>query len=480
MKPSSRPVREIFWCLVNGTTSVPGIVEHTGTPRRTVEKVLRELHIQANHNGCYLVDQQLAGILRDNATAPNGLRIKHAWEARAHELAEQMTQVIESGPAPNRSLDHVQATPLTAARRALYLQSAYDLERIKVVFIGDHDLTSVAVSMISPRTEIGVVDVDESLLQHLAELNLRGTNPTTLRFSDLRSELPAEFSQRYDVFVTDPPYSPEGVALFLARGLQSLQSLVTGRGIMVYGYAQHMPLLGHKVQREVLRLGFTVTELLPKFNAYHGAQAIGSRSDLYVLQPTSRSKKARERVTSTAIYTRGHASQESEASPLESIARHIATRAGGVRGPVIDLRRQPDSALFSTLLHHRTDSYVYAVVRSSHPDVASEVGQRALQGDYFYKWVLKTLRNQPAPGVTIVEGRPTTNPSIVSEFLNDVTFEEAALSARSDQIKIPSPDDLVDAINSAHPSLDISLSTPLRNLGRSQLRWVTSIVAQHA
>lgn len=37
--------------------------------------------------------------------------------------------------------------------------------------------------------------------------------------------------------------------------------------------------------------------MLPEFNRYHGAQAVGSSSDLYVLRPTPRTWRMTEKVT---------------------------------------------------------------------------------------------------------------------------------------------------------------------------------------
>ena len=79
-----------------------------------------------------------------------------------------------------------------------------------------------------------------------------------------------------DLVFTDPPYTPEGVALFLGRGAETLRDRVNGRLVMAYGFSPLAPALGVKVQRAVHELDLAVEAILPAFNRYEGAQAIGS------------------------------------------------------------------------------------------------------------------------------------------------------------------------------------------------------------
>ena len=65
-------------------------------------------------------------------------------------------------------------------------------------------------SALAPR-ELCVVDVDQRQLAFLA-----GAADTW--FADLRVGLPAPLRGRFDIVLTDPPYSPAGVGLFAARG----------------------------------------------------------------------------------------------------------------------------------------------------------------------------------------------------------------------------------------------------------------------
>ena len=90
------------------------------------------------------------------------------------------------------------------------------------------------------------------------------------------------------------------------------------RLLVAYGYPEGSPALGLKVQSELSALELVYEAVLPDFNAYEGALAIGSRAPLYVLRPTRRSAKIAARRGARhaeALYTRGRQAVESEAAP---------------------------------------------------------------------------------------------------------------------------------------------------------------------
>jgi hypothetical protein len=126
--------------------------------------------------------------------------------------------------------------------------------------------------------------------------------------------MPEPLHDRFDLVVTDPPYSPEGVGLFGARAVEAIERHDSGRVILAYGFPPASPALGLKTQRALSSLDLVYEAVLPDFNHYAGAQAIGSRSAQYVLRPTRRSKRAAARVaerTLPAIYSHGRQSVES-------------------------------------------------------------------------------------------------------------------------------------------------------------------------
>ncbi|MEU8199689.1 bis-aminopropyl spermidine synthase family protein [Streptosporangium sp. NPDC049046] len=264
-------------------------------------------------------------------TAPAGPRastlapadpVAHLLPDRA-DLVARMDELIAKAPRGRHTLDHVAATGETVVRRALLLDARFWLDGARLLCVGDHDLTSLATAMLHPGVEVTVVDVDERILAYIAgEADRLGLAVRT-RWADLRLGLPASARSWADLAITDPPYTPEGVGLFVARCAEGLRDREQGRIMLAYGASERTPALALKVQQALSQLNLVNEAIYPDFNRYFGAEAIGSAADLYVLRPTTKTwpaAAARTETSGTAIYTQGPQSVESASSPAASAA----------------------------------------------------------------------------------------------------------------------------------------------------------------
>jgi hypothetical protein len=243
-------------------------------------------------------------ILRAGGALPERAPLR--WDG----ALERLRAALDGVPPPLADLDHVPATPATLLERVRFAHEQYELERCRVLLLGDHDATSLAFGALGvvPR-ELAVVDVDQRQLAFLGE---RGVD---VWFADLRVGLPEPLRGRFDLVITDPPYSPAGVGLFAARALEAARR--EARVLLAYGYPESAPALGQRVQAELSALELVFEAILPDFNVYEGAQAIGSRAALYVLRPTKRSARIAARRAARhagALYTRGRQAQEARAA----------------------------------------------------------------------------------------------------------------------------------------------------------------------
>ncbi|MGB8345573.1 MAG: bis-aminopropyl spermidine synthase family protein [Ktedonobacteraceae bacterium] len=246
--------------------------------------------------------------------------------AQAEALVTSMRQLVQQFPGGrNRHLDHIAATPLTCVKRALFLAGNYTLEGASVLFLGDHDFTSLALAQVISDIAITVVDVDEQVLRYISAVSVRhGWNIRTV-FADFRVELPRSLHESCDLAFTDPPYTPEGIGLFLARGIESLKPADYARLLFCYGFSERRPALGFKVQSVLYDLRLVSEAILPHFNRYSGAEAIASSAALYICRPTRRSVPAAEaQKVDPRIYTHGKNAEEAQ---IEHLPDHIVGKA---------------------------------------------------------------------------------------------------------------------------------------------------------
>lgn len=311
--------------LLGGPSSLDELVRDSSLPRRDVEDFLASLDGLEHDESAqryFLTDHSRDGYqqLWDEFSKHRPLP-SPAGEDELRRVAERL---IGGVPAPRKRFDHVQATPGTVVRRVKWLTESFDLGSRSVLFLGDHDLTSLLLAHVVADARLTVVDIDGHLLAYIEKCAQAASLSPHIDcvFADLRFGLPPALADSADVVFTDPPYTPEGLSLFLSRSLASLnrQSL-DNRVVIAFGHSRSRPDLGLAAQREILRSEMVIDCMVPNFNSYFGAQAVGSASDLYSCQPTPR---AFRRIDQEArpdaprgIYTHGEHS-------VESLAAHSA------------------------------------------------------------------------------------------------------------------------------------------------------------
>lgn len=392
----ARPLRRAIQLLAEGPRTLDELVRETALPRRSVEELLTALDADLAREGETFRLPSAGDLVSDPAQSP-----PHD-DAR---LIEAMESEIEAAPPPLASLDHVPATAETIVRRARWLADTYELAGAKVLFLGDHDLTSLALGAIAPGAELTVVDVDERTLAHLD----RAGGPRCL-FADLRLGLPPATEGWADLVVTDPPYTAPGVTVFLTAAAEALRTGEGGRVVMSYGFSQRQPALGLKVQRAIQALGFVFEAILPAFNRYRGAQAVGSASDLYLLRPTSRTRRRLEGREAGAIYTRGSHAEESHAGAPSALARLLARPSGRTESATLDLAEDDGPWLLRALLGLGAER-ASLLLPNAHPDLASEAGQQALRALIAPKYTLRMRRSYPRNDQAVVEALATDSES---------------------------------------------------------------------
>lgn len=306
-----RPVSALLQAVASAPHPVDRLVSVTGLSHRSVMAVLERLRpwLTVDEAG-----YRLRAALPSTAA---GEEPGEGWESQEAPL-RAVSGLVDGAPARRRRLDHVAATPDTCMRRAAFLASRYWLKGARVVFLGDHDLTSLALGLLRPGARLSVVDVDDDLLEYVDRAGSKLGVEVDCWFADLRLGLPPALRESADLVFSDPPYTPEGIRLFAERGSQALRRDERSRLLLCYGYGERQPALGLKVQAVLHQLRLLLVEVHPQFNRYAGAQAIGGASSLYVTRPVPVTWKLVDGATAAParIYSQGPASIESRDSHL--------------------------------------------------------------------------------------------------------------------------------------------------------------------
>jgi predicted methyltransferase len=226
---------------------------------------------------------------------------------RLDGVRERLAASAEAAPAVSVDIDQSHCTVETKVRRVLALHAARALLWRRVLFLGDDDLTSLAVAEVAHHAgfardlaALAVADVDERLVAFLApRLAALGVDATVVRH-DLREPLPPALRGRFDTVFTDPPYTAAGATLFLSRAV----SAVAGPGSDVFlAFGARNPDELIKTQAAIAGMGLVVRSLVRNFNEYVGAGILGGTSHLYHLTTTAATAPAVDGAYAGPLYT---------------------------------------------------------------------------------------------------------------------------------------------------------------------------------
>lgn len=305
----------LYCALAAGTRRIARLVSVSGLPRRQVEAEVRSLGIRKGDRGQLLFPEGLAIRLRESVDQLEKEKANTEDSVR-REVPQYLELFRRDLGEPRKDLDHVPATVGTVIDRVKYLCQFFDLENSRILFLGDHDGTSVGLSSVLPHLTVTVIDIDEHLLGSLAQAYDRSGAGYTLAHSDLRFPLDSSFRDQYDLIFTDPPYSVPGMKLFMDRSYEALSlDSDLSRVLVAFGFSPIRPDTGWKVQREILSSGFVIESLVSDFNRYDGAEALGSRAALYSLIPISKKQIGKQKRSlsgkdSASIYSHGRLAVE--------------------------------------------------------------------------------------------------------------------------------------------------------------------------
>lgn len=207
---------------------------------------------------------------------------------RSIDLLKKYT---DQRPTPERKYDQFNATIETTARRASLLNFFEDVQGKRLLFLGDDDFTSVAIANLHTALEVAVLDVDSRIIDKIGSISKDEKLGINSDNYDAGKLLPTPYSGRFDVVFTDPPYTTDGIKLFVSRAIQALDlSNQTARIYVCYGNSDGAKERFLPIYEVFGDSGLMVMWTFNKFNRYQGAESIGSASSLFILEVTSKTK----------------------------------------------------------------------------------------------------------------------------------------------------------------------------------------------
>lgn len=196
-----------------------------------------------------------------------------ACDGRGYAIAEDRPELaalraaLVGRPAPDFAFDQGAIPPEESLLRAAAMQDRGDLWGQSILFVGDFDLTSVALALTRQPARIVVLDIDARVVDFVDAVGARLGLPLSGRRFDVRRALPDDLRRAFDVFVCDPVETLAGIRLYLARGAAALR----GEGSAAWLGLTTIEASRRKwfdIQRLLADAGLVVTDIRRRFSGY--------------------------------------------------------------------------------------------------------------------------------------------------------------------------------------------------------------------
>lgn len=196
------------------------------------------------------------------------------------DVAKMAVLVDEGRPKALRDFDQIPMHPKHLALQCYAVAPLLSGKR--VVFVGDHDSTSLMIGLLSaagtfePPEEMLVLDFDARLLAFHEGFskshNFKHIHKVQLY--NVFDAVPSDLVGRFDVFYTNPPYGAsckgESCLLFATRGSELCKPFGASGYVIMPNDSQRRWTLDaiYSVQREMILGGWAVSELINDLHGY--------------------------------------------------------------------------------------------------------------------------------------------------------------------------------------------------------------------
>lgn len=226
------------------------------------------------------------------------------------EIKEELQKVFDNRPQVDVTIDQSKSSIDTSLKRAILSLKNHNLVGKRILCLGDDDLVSIALGFLLKKlfnnsihntTKITVMDIDKRIMDYISDIAIKESLPIKCEYVDFRTPLADNFKKQFDCFFTDPPYTLEGMNLFLSRGIEALRD---DSGLTIYfSFAHKSPDFQLTMQKCFLSMGLIVSEVIARFNTYEGASIIGNIGQMIVLKTTNITKSLIKTPYKGVLYT---------------------------------------------------------------------------------------------------------------------------------------------------------------------------------
>ncbi len=200
----------------------------------------------------------------------------------AFRILDEYKKIAAERPRPTADYDQGYIKEEDVMRRIAFIYERGDLEGSDILVVGDDDLISLGMALTGLPKRIVVLEIDDRLISFINEKAREYGFPVEVRKFDVRNDIDEDLIGKFDVFITDPVETIDGITLFLSRAASGLR----GKGSAGYFGLTHEEASLKKwqeIEKRLLDMNFVITDMLRDFNVYPMRNNLELASQDYII-----------------------------------------------------------------------------------------------------------------------------------------------------------------------------------------------------
>ncbi|MHA1203177.1 MAG: bis-aminopropyl spermidine synthase family protein [Candidatus Heimdallarchaeaceae archaeon] len=199
------------------------------------------------------------------------------------------TEIQELRGKPNPEYDQYYVTFETSYQRVL-LENPLNYDKKRIIFLGDMDLSSLSLGMISKPRDLAVLDIDKRIPEIVFKQKFEYKN-RSIRYinQDIRIRMIAILKNQFDYIFLEPSMTKEGLEVGLSRAVQCATKDTPSKIFLSFDMDKEKE---DWVNEMVNQMDLEIENILVDFNKYDYQTPFEKKtSDMYILNVKNSSKE---------------------------------------------------------------------------------------------------------------------------------------------------------------------------------------------
>ena len=260
---------------INNNCSFWDIVKHVGGSERRTIRLLREMKNAGQIN----VKEDKFSINQGQnffSVCPSCHGKLCVCNQNLANKLEQFEKIYNQKPPATFIFDQRPINIQSPINRVAYMINRMDIRGKDVVLLGDDDLTGIAVALTGLAKSVTVLDIDERLVDYVAEVSKKYNLAITTKVFDATKPVSQDMLGRYDVLLCDPTPEPIPFSIFMNVAID-----ITRPNASIYTsiYSSAME-FNYQMQQVMTNRHLHITDMVPNWTEYKSIYNLYRQSDI--------------------------------------------------------------------------------------------------------------------------------------------------------------------------------------------------------